>query len=114
MDKKFSKNDQGFVCVKCKTYVKPLIYSSRDHCTKCLTSMHVDVNPGDRKNSCEGILTPIDIQINSKKGYVIVYKCEKCGKQHKNKAAQDDELDAILSVMNKTYLNYLNKILIKE
>ena len=95
----FEKKDEGFVCVNCGNFVEPLGYTSRDHCNKCLCSIHIDVTPGDRKNACKGLLMPVDIETNTKKGYVVVYKCQKCGELHKNKAAQDDDFDAILNVM---------------
>lgn len=103
MDKQFTKNDQGFTCAVCGANVQPLKKSSRDHCTHCLCSLHVDIFPGDRQNPCGGVLKPIDMEYNSNKGYVIVYKCLKCKQLHKNKAAEDDELKTIFSVMNKTY-----------
>lgn len=101
--KKFSKNDNGFICVNCGAEVKPLGYTSRDHCHKCLCSLHVDINPGDRANTCCGILKPINVTINSKKGYVINYKCTKCGQLHNNKSAEDDSFKTILSIMNGSY-----------
>lgn len=101
--KQFEKKDNGFECIWCGKAIKELKYSSRDHCTHCLASLHVDNNPGDRANSCCGILFPIDIAISGKKGYIIKYKCSKCGKIHNNKNAIDDEFSTILKVMNKTY-----------
>ena len=101
--KNFEKNDNGFICSVCGETVPKLKYSSRDHCTNCLCSLHVDVNPGDRQNSCQGTLIPIDIAQNNKKGNVIIYKCEKCGMLHNNKAASDDSFSTILKIMNKTY-----------
>ncbi len=99
----FTKNDNGFVCAFCGKQVQPLGYTSRDHCPNCLASLHVDINPGDRSNSCGGIMFPTDIEIDSKKGYKIKYKCSKCGKTHNNKSATDDNFKTILSVMNHTY-----------
>ena len=101
--KRFSKNDEGFICEHCGAKVSKLEYTSRDHCNKCLYSLHIDINPGDRQNLCGGLLVPIDVEIDRKKGYVIVYKCKKCGQVHRNRAAQDDNFEAILSLMNKTY-----------
>jgi len=103
MAKVFSKNDNNFRCVNCGNMVEKLGYTSRDHCNNCLCSLHVDINPGDRANTCCGLLKPIGIDISSQKGYVIVYKCEKCGKTHRNKAATDDNIETIFSVMNGTY-----------
>lgn len=103
MDKKFSKNDNSFICINCGKLVDALKYSSRDHCTKCLCSLHVDINPGDRANSCKGLLVPIGVTQNNKKGYIINYKCTKCGQLHNNKSAEDDSFQTLLSVMNFTY-----------
>lgn len=99
----FEKNDNSFVCRVCGRNVPVLKYSSRDHCTKCLCSIHIDINPGDRANTCLGTLVPFDIETNSKKGYVIKYKCQKCGQIHNNKTAEDDNFQTILKIMNKTY-----------
>lgn len=101
--KTFEKNDNSFVCRVCGKNIPPLRYSSRDHCTKCLCSIHVDINPGDRANSCLGTLIPIDVEVNNKKGYIIKYKCQKCGQVHNNKTAEDDIFSSVLKVMNKTY-----------
>ena len=101
--KQFEKNDNPFICAVCGKNVPTLKYSSRDHCNNCLCSLHVDINPGDRANNCGGILIPIDVTQNNKKGYIITYRCEKCKKLHNNKTAEDDKFSTILSVMNKTY-----------
>lgn len=107
--KRFSKNDNGFKCECCGFEVPPLGYTSRDHCPKCLTSLHVDVNPGDRANSCKGLMIPVDVSMKAK-GYVIQYKCSKCNELHNNKSADDDNFMTILTVMNKTYnLNKFKK-----
>ena len=99
----FKKIDNDFVCVWCGFQVKALGYTSRDHCPKCLTSLHVDINPGDRQNTCKGLLVPIFAKDTNKKGYVITYKCSKCSTEHNNKCAQDDNFNAILKVMSHTY-----------
>ena len=87
--KRFTKNDDGFVCVHCGKEVKPLGYTSRDHCPFCLWSVHLDVNPGDRANDCHGNLVPVKATLDSKKGFVIIYKCDKCGEIHRNRAANE-------------------------
>ena len=87
--KRFVKNDTGFVCVNCGTTVLPLGHTSRNHCPKCLCSLHVDINPGDRANPCRGILRPIAVEPDAKKGYILIQKCEKCGEIRRNKTAHD-------------------------
>ncbi len=94
----FKKIDEGFICENCGEKVLPLGYTSRDHCNKCLCSKHIDKNPGDRLEECKGKLIPIGIENNSKKGYVIVYKCEKCGKIRKNIIAKDDNMSLIIKL----------------
>ncbi|MDE5830523.1 MAG: RNHCP domain-containing protein [Clostridia bacterium] len=96
---KFTEIDEGFICENCGKKVEKLGYSCRNHCTHCLFSKHVDINPGDREETCHGLLEPIDIEINSKKGYVIVFKCIKCGKIRKNKVAEDDNMDLIYRII---------------
>ena len=96
--KNFTKNDNGFVCEHCGKQVQPLGYTSRNHCPYCLYSLHVDIMPGDRANTCHGLQQPISIDTSSKKGYIITYKCLKCGQITHNKAANDDNFDTMLSI----------------
>ena len=98
--KLFTKNDDSFICEHCKKEVKPLKYTSRDHCPYCLYSKHVDINPGDRANDCNGLLVPIGIE-KFKNTYKIIYKCEKCNKIHKNIIANDDNMDKIIELSIK-------------
>ena len=96
-DKKFREIDESFRCDVCGYQVEPLFYTSRDHCPNCLCSLHVDINPGDRKELCHGILRPIGIE-KYKKGYKIIYKCDKCNKIRKNVTAKDDNMDLIIEL----------------
>ena len=89
--------DDSFVCVICGFHVAPLGYTARDHCPVCLHSKHVDINPGDRRHSCQGILVPIGVE-NHRKGYKIIYKCASCATIKKNIAAQDDDFTKILEI----------------
>lgn len=95
--KKFQKNDSGFICAVCGTEVSPLVYSSRDHCPKCLSSLHVDIFPGDRANECKGVLRPVRTE-PSKDGFTIFYKCKKCGGASKCRSAKDDDTDLLIAL----------------
>ena len=99
--KKFYMIDENFICDNCGKEVKKLEYSARDHCPFCLYSKHVDINPGDRNNECQGLLKPVGIE-KYKNTYKIIYKCQKCNHIHKNVMANDDNYDEIinLSVIN--------------
>ena len=89
--------DEEFICEHCSKHVSKLEYTARDHCPYCLYSKHVDINPGDRTNTCKGLLKPIGIE-KFKDTYKIVYKCEKCKMEHKNIMAIDDNYDVILEI----------------
>lgn len=95
--KKFNMIDESFICEKCGKEVTKLIYTARDHCPYCLYSKHVDINPGDRLNSCKGLLQPIGIE-KFKNTFKIVYKCEKCNQEHRNIMAMDDDMEIIIKL----------------
>jgi len=100
--RKFVEIDEAFTCENCGYEVEPLGYSSRNHCPKCLHSKHVDINPGDRAEDCKGLLIPINVENNSKKGQVIIFRCKKCGQIRKNKVAEDDDFDTIIKVVEQS------------
>lgn len=95
--KRFNEIDEGFICENCQKKVEPTGYTSRDHCPYCLYSKHVDINPGDRKNECCGLLKPIGIE-KFKDTYKIIYRCEKCHQEHKNIIAKDDDMTEIIKI----------------
>ena len=95
--KKFNMIDESFICEKCSKQVDKLLYTARDHCPYCLYSKHVDIMPGDRQNSCRGLLKPIGIE-KFKDTFKIIYKCEKCNEIHKNIKAIDDDMDIIINL----------------
>ena len=99
-EKRFKMIDEDFVCFVCGREVKHLSYTARDHCPYCLCSIHVDCNPGDRANTCHGVLRPIEVVRGKKDTWKIVYKCDKCGEIKRNKAALDDNYDLILQIMS--------------
>lgn len=96
--KKFQRKKENFICEKCGFEVKGSGYTN--HCPRCLWSKHVDVNPGDRKENCGGMMEPSGAE--SKNGeYSIWHKCIRCGVKKKNKAAKDDDFDALVNIANK-------------
>ena len=95
--KRFNMIDENFTCENCKKEVKKLGYTARDHCNYCLYSKHVDILPGDRKNTCMGLLKPIGIE-KYKDTFKIIYQCQKCHQIHKNIMATDDNMDVIINI----------------
>lgn len=98
--KKFNMIDEEFICENCKKTVQKLHYTARDHCPYCLYSKHLDINPGDRANSCQGLLKPIEIE-KYKNTYKIIYKCTKCNQIHKNRMANDDNFNLIIELSTR-------------
>ncbi len=101
---KFTMIDELFICEVCHKEVKPLGYTARDHCPHCLSSKHVDINPGDRLSTCHGIMLPIGIEKAKKADYKIIYRCKKCHINHKNIMAKDDNIDKIIEIMQNQLL----------
>ena len=97
--KRFTMKDEKFICKNCGKEVDTLNYTARDHCNYCLCSLHVDNLPGDRANSCHGILRPIGIE-KYRDTFKIIYKCDKCKMIHKNIMANDDNMDLIIDLSN--------------
>lgn len=95
--KNFVKNDESFICENCKKHVEKLKVTSRDHCPYCLYSKHVDIYPGDRQNTCQGLLKPTGIE-KFKDTFKILYVCEKCKEHHKNIIAIDDDMEKIIEI----------------
>jgi len=90
----FLPRQEPFICEHCRTSVVPLKHGTyRNHCPTCLWSKHVDSEgPGDRSSTCGGMMAPVSLDFRSKKGWILIHECEKCGKRVPNKAAPDDDL----------------------
>lgn len=96
---KFIVINESFDCENCGEKNPPLPGSCRNHCRKCLFSLHLDKEfPGDRKSECKNLMQPINIEQNKKKGWMIIHKCQKCQKIIPNKAAEDDNFDKIIEL----------------
>jgi len=93
MSKKFQRTIEDFTCDHCGYHVTGNGYTN--HCPQCLWSKHVDVNPGDRQAACNGMMKPIAVEMKGGT-YVITHRCQTCGKEMRNKSADDDNVDAII------------------
>ncbi|MFH1874639.1 MAG: RNHCP domain-containing protein [Pseudomonadota bacterium] len=102
--KRFKVVNEGFTCVHCGTKVKPSTCGTpRNHCPFCLYCLHVDINVGDRENPCRGVMEPVGVVTDSKKEYIIIHKCLKCGAQMRTKIIgsqdiQPDDFDLIIKL----------------
>ena len=98
MAKRFSKCVEDFVCENCGEFVRGDGYT--DHCSKCLFSKHVDINPGDRVATCGGLMEPIGLE-NGRKGFIIKFRCKKCGHLKKNRSSDNDDMEKIIEISKR-------------
>lgn len=95
MKRKFIRTPQNFTCFVCGQKVTGNGYT--DHCPKCLWSRHVDINPGDRRSKCLGLMEPMGV-IKEKGEWKIFYQCESCGYHHQCKSSEVDNMDKIIEL----------------
>ncbi|MHB1594985.1 MAG: RNHCP domain-containing protein [Streptosporangiaceae bacterium] len=100
-----SAENQEFTCANCGITVRPVTNGGyRNHCPRCLWSMHVDVAPGDRAADCGGPMRPEHLEHRPGKGLVIVHRCVRCGHRRANRIARDtvqaDDIDAIAELLS--------------
>ncbi len=95
MSRKFQRRIEDFVCGNCGHQVQGGGYTN--HCPVCLWSKHVDINPGDRAESCGGLMESVEVE--SKSGqYRILFRCTQCLAERWNKAAKEDDFEVILQI----------------
>ena len=96
MKKRFIVINEKFICKNCGHENMPLKGSCRNHCSECLYSLHVDEKtPGDRESKCGELMKPVQLEHSGKKGFIIVHRCQKCGKEMRNKVAPDDNQESL-------------------
>lgn len=96
--KKFTRRIEDFNCEKCGA--KTIGTGFTNHCSKCLWSKHVDINPGDRAANCGGMMEPVKIDFEKGK-YIINHKCVKCGFQKRQSVEKNDNFDAVIAIVKK-------------
>lgn len=94
--KDFRSHNKAFTCQKCQEENPPAQNGERNHCRKCLHSLHVDAEtPGDRKSTCCGLMEPVRIDYKGAKGFMVVHRCIICGKEIANRTASDDTVEKL-------------------
>ncbi|MFQ9918194.1 MAG: RNHCP domain-containing protein [Flavonifractor plautii] len=51
----------------------------RNHCPHCLSSLHVDEEPGDRACTCRGIMEPVGVWVRKGGEWALIHRCRACG-----------------------------------
>lgn len=92
-----------FTCRVCGRTVVPAGAGSdhRNHCPNCLTSLHVDNEPGDRQSECGGIMDAIALWIRKNGECAVIHRCRRCGALSSNRTAADDNPMKIMSIALK-------------
>lgn len=99
--KNFIFINDSFTCQHCSHANPPRLTGCRNHCRKCLYSLHVDLEvPGDRESDCHGLMKPIGLDYSGKKGQMIIHECQKCKHQMRNMVAADDSVQAIITIQH--------------
>ncbi len=70
----------------------------RNHCPNCLTSLHLDVEPGDRSADCGGLMEPIGVWVRKGGEWAIIHRCRRCGALSSNRTAADDNPVKLMSI----------------
>ncbi len=94
---------ESFVCKACGKLVEPTGAGSdhRNHCPFCLSSVHLDIEPGDREADCGGVMEPIAVWVKKGGEWALVHRCRVCGDIHSNRIAADDNPMKLLSIAMK-------------
>ena len=92
-----------FTCRVCGRQVIPdgAGTDHRNHCSNCLSSLHVDEEPGDRASDCGGIMEPVSVWVRKNGEWAIVHRCKRCGAFSSNRIAADDNPMKLMSIAMK-------------
>lgn len=80
---------------------KPAGTQHRNHCPNCLTSLHLDNEPGDRAADCGGQMEPVAVWVRKGGEWAIVHRCTRCGTLRSNRTAADDNPMKLMSIALK-------------
>jgi predicted RNA-binding Zn-ribbon protein involved in translation (DUF1610 family) len=91
------RRNEPFTCGSCGADVPAGLGADRNHCPRCLRSLHVDVVPGDRAERCGGLMDAAGL---FRRGGVEVlrHRCGRCGAERVVRVAEDDDRDALLAL----------------
>lgn len=70
----------------------------RNHCPRCLCSVHLDNEPGDRAADCGGVMEPIGVWVRRDGEWALIHRCRSCGAFSSNRIAADDDPLKLMSI----------------
>jgi ribosome biogenesis GTPase len=94
---------QGFSCVRCGATAQAGGGGTkhRNHCPRCLWSVHLDHKPGDRLASCGGAMETVGVWVRNDGEWAVIHRCTACGAMSSNRIAADDNEMLLLSIAVK-------------
>lgn len=94
---------EQFKCKVCGMLVVPggAGTEHRNHCPNCLSSVHVDNEPGDRNAECGAVMEPIGVWVRKNGEWAIIHRCRLCGALSSNRIAADDNPTLLMSIAVK-------------
>ncbi|WP_405353264.1 RNHCP domain-containing protein [Ruminococcus sp.] len=95
--------NESFTCKVCGRLVVPNGAGSdhRNHCPYCLSSQHLDIEPGDRMADCGGTMEPVAVWVRKNGEWAIIHRCKICGALSSNRIAADDNPMKLMSIAMK-------------
>jgi transcription elongation factor Elf1 len=92
--------NESFTCKVCGRLVVPEGAGSdhRNHCPNCLSSLHVDIEPGDRASDCGGHMEAVAVWVRKNGEWAIIHRCKQCGAFSSNRVAADDNPMMLMSI----------------
>ncbi len=90
----------SFTCKVCGRLVVSAGAGSghRNHCPNCLSSLHLDIEPGDREADCGGVMEPVGVWVRKSGEWAIIHRCRRCGHFTSNRVAADDNPMKLMSI----------------
>lgn len=92
--------DPEFVCKHCGQVVPVAApgMAHRNHCPRCLWSVHLDDQSGDRAARCGGMMEPVAISVRQGGEWLLIHRCRECGALRANRIAGDDNELVLMSL----------------
>lgn len=105
-EKGYYKNHACTDTFTCKVCGRTVVWQGagsdhRNHCPNCLSSLHVDNEPGDRGSDCGGYMDPVAVWVKKNGEWAVIHRCRVCGKFTSNRVAADDNPMKLMSIAMK-------------
>ncbi|MDX2110314.1 MAG: RNHCP domain-containing protein [Verrucomicrobiota bacterium] len=102
-----ARQETDFRCRHCGTMIPFNAPGTRhrNHCPRCLWSLHLDDHPGDRLANCGHLMEPIAISLCADGEWLILHRCCNCHVIHANRAAGDDHELTLMSLAARPLAN---------